>query len=192
MKNLYEPPAAQEIKQRLDQLQPDSPRQWGTMTPAQAVAHCATPLEWAVGDGIPERIFLGRIIGRIIKPLALKDDKPMRRNSPTAKSLIIQGDRNLRIRTRPPPGINRPLRRLWPAGLHQKPPPFLRPPDSPRVVNPNVQTPGPPPPPIRCLTLPSGPRTACLGICSGRLQPGTLRERSRCSGRRLRRASFRI
>jgi hypothetical protein len=95
MKNLYEPPAAQEIKQRLDQLQPDSPRQWGTMTPAQAVAHCATAMEWAVGDGIPERIFLGRIIGRIIKPLALKDDKPMRRNSPTTKSLIIQGDRNL-------------------------------------------------------------------------------------------------
>jgi hypothetical protein len=95
MKNLYEPPAAQEIKQRLAQLQPGSPRQWGTMTPAQAVAHCATAMEWAVGDGVPERIFLGRLIGRIIKPLALKDDKPMRRNSPTTKSLIIQGDRNL-------------------------------------------------------------------------------------------------
>ncbi len=95
MRNLFEPATAQEIKQRLLQLQPDSPRQWGTMTPAQAVAHCATAMEWAVGDGVPERIFLGRIIGRIIKPLALKDDKPMRRNSPTTKSLIVQGARNL-------------------------------------------------------------------------------------------------
>ena len=102
MKNLYEAGRAQEVKERLARLKADSPRQWGSMNAAQAVAHCSAGLEWAVGDKTPDPMwFLPRMIGRVIKPLALGDDKPMKRNSPTAKSLIIKDDRVLEIeRTR--------------------------------------------------------------------------------------------
>lgn len=95
MKNLYEPAAAAEIKARLQTLRPDSQRQWGTMKVAQAVGHCAIGLEMAVGDSRPKRMFIGRIIGPLIKRLAIRNDDPIRRNSPTAPDLVVADEREL-------------------------------------------------------------------------------------------------
>jgi hypothetical protein len=96
MKNLYDAANAEELKMRITRLRPDNERQWGKMKPAQALAHCAAGLEWAVGDTIPPRMFLGRIMGRIVKPMVVGNDEPMRRNSPTAKSLVVDDERDLR------------------------------------------------------------------------------------------------
>ena len=95
MKNLFEPTRAEEVKERLARLQPDSARQWGKMTPAQALAHCSTAMEWAVGDRLAPRMFLGRILGGLIKPKVVGDDEPMRRNSPTAPTLVVADERDL-------------------------------------------------------------------------------------------------
>ena len=95
MKNLFEAARVEEVKQRIARLRPDSQRQWGKMNAAQAVAHCSAGLELAVGDKIPPRLLLGRIIGRIVKPMALGNDEPMRRNSPTVKDLVVQDERDL-------------------------------------------------------------------------------------------------
>jgi uncharacterized protein DUF1569 len=97
MKNLYDPARVTELQGRLTALRPDSVRAWGTMTPAQAMAHCATALESAVGDRDIKRVFIGRLLGPIVKPLALRDDKPMQRNSPTAPELIVVGERDLAV-----------------------------------------------------------------------------------------------
>ncbi len=95
MKNLFEAATMKEVKDRIAQLRPDSQRLWGKMNPAQALAHCSAGMEWAVGDRIPPRMFLGRIMGWIVKPLALRNDEPMRRNSPTAKDLVVRDERDL-------------------------------------------------------------------------------------------------
>jgi hypothetical protein len=95
MKNLFDGTSAEEIKLRLAKLKPDSPRQWGKMNAAQAVAHCFKGLEMATGDLKPPRVFIGRILGPIVKPLALKDGEPMRKNSPTAPALVIADERSL-------------------------------------------------------------------------------------------------
>lgn len=95
MKSLYEPATLEELKGRMAQLRPDSPRQWGKMGAAQMVAHCSGPMEWAVGDSRPPRMFLGRILGPLVKSKLLSDDQPMRKNAPTAKSLVVKDDRNL-------------------------------------------------------------------------------------------------
>jgi len=95
MKNLFEAARVEEVKERIARLRPDSQRQWGKMNVAQAVAHCSAGLELAVGDRIPPRLLLGRIIGRIVKPMALGNDEPMRRNSPTVKDLVVQDERDL-------------------------------------------------------------------------------------------------
>jgi len=101
MKNLFDPATANEVKTRLATLQPDSPRQWGTMTPPQAMAHCSASIEMALGDFHPPRKFIGRLLGPLIKPLALRDDQPMRKNSPTIDEVIVHDDRNLEVeRTR--------------------------------------------------------------------------------------------
>jgi hypothetical protein len=91
MKNLYEPGRADEIKARIAKLKTTSERKWGKMNPAQAMAHCAVSLETAVGDSIPPRMFVGRIIGGFIKPKALGDDRHMMRNSPTVPAFVTFG-----------------------------------------------------------------------------------------------------
>ena len=97
MKTLYDTATADVVKSRLKELRPDSQRLWGKMSAPQMVEHCARGLEWAVDDVRPPRQLVGRILGPIIKPLALKDDAPMRRNLPTSPLLIVheEGDMNV-------------------------------------------------------------------------------------------------
>lgn len=95
MKSLYDTAAATEIRERIGRLGPGSVRQWGKMSAAQAMAHCATAMEWAVGDSFPPRMFLGRIFGSLAKSRVLKDEAPMARNAPTAKSLVVADERDL-------------------------------------------------------------------------------------------------
>jgi len=95
MKNLFEAATAKEVKERIGRLGPNSARQWGKMTAPQAMAHCSAAMEWAVGDILPPRMFLGRIIGPLAKSQVLKDEKPMARNAPTAKTLVVKDDRDL-------------------------------------------------------------------------------------------------
>jgi Protein of unknown function (DUF1569) len=95
MKNLFDAATATEIKNRIARLGPASTPQWGTMGPAQAMAHCATTMEWAVGDSFAPRMFLGRIFGPIARSRVLRDEAPLQRNMPTAKSLVISDQRDL-------------------------------------------------------------------------------------------------
>jgi hypothetical protein len=95
MKNLFEAARVEEVKKRIALLGPDSARQWGKMNPAQALEHCSRGMEMALGDKTPPRVFVGRVLGWIVKPLALGNDEPMRRNSPTAKKLVVQDERDL-------------------------------------------------------------------------------------------------
>ncbi len=94
---MFEAASVEEVKGRLENLRPESARLWGKMSPAQAVAHCALSVEWAVGDRVPESMPLMRVLGFLVKPLVFKDDKPMRRNAPTAKTLVIQDERDLGV-----------------------------------------------------------------------------------------------
>ena len=96
MKSLFDVGTAAEIKSRIARLEPASARQWGKMDAAQAMAHCAITMEWAVGDSFAPRVFLGRVFGPLAKSKVLKDDAPLRRNTPTAKSLVIVNQRDLR------------------------------------------------------------------------------------------------
>ena len=85
----------EELKERVTRLTPESERQWGKMNPAQAVAHCSRAMEWAVGDTLPPRMFVGRIMRRMLKRRVLRDEEPMRRNSPTSKTLVVADERDL-------------------------------------------------------------------------------------------------
>ena len=89
MKNLYEPATAKEIRERITRLGPGNQRQWGKMTPAQAMAHCTIAMELALGDRRAPRMFIGRLIGLVIKPLAFKESEPLRRNSPTIPGFAV-------------------------------------------------------------------------------------------------------
>jgi hypothetical protein len=94
MKNLFDPDAVTEIKRRLGSLESRSGRLWGTMNPAQMLAHCTASMETALGDQTPRRMFIGRLVGGFVKRLALADDKPFRQNSPTAPEFVVADERD--------------------------------------------------------------------------------------------------
>ena len=56
MKNLFDAATVAEVKKRMAQLQPNSERLWGSMNPAQALAHCSAVMEMALGEKCPPRL----------------------------------------------------------------------------------------------------------------------------------------
>lgn len=89
MKNLFDPTLAEDTKQRIMRLHPESERQWGQLTLVQTLAHCTSGLQMAMGMVNPKRAsFPVNLIGRLIKPLVFNDDKPIRRNAPSAPELF--------------------------------------------------------------------------------------------------------
>lgn len=94
MKNLYEAASVAEIKARVGRLGPGSQRHWGKMDAAQALAHCSIGLETATGDKKVPRMFIGRILGPMVKSKALSEE-PFGKDSPTAKVLIVADQRDL-------------------------------------------------------------------------------------------------
>ncbi len=94
MKHLHDPALATDVRARLARLQPNAKAQWGTMTPSQALAHLSGALEMALGDQKPPRMFVGRLFGRVVKRLVMRDDSPLKRNTPTAPNLVVKGDRD--------------------------------------------------------------------------------------------------
>jgi hypothetical protein len=95
MNNLYEAGRAAEVKKRIAQLNSQSQRQWGTMSAPQALAHCSAAMEMATGDKLLPRMFIGRLLAPMIKKKVTSGSEPLRRNTPTAKDLVISDDRDL-------------------------------------------------------------------------------------------------
>jgi hypothetical protein len=125
MKNLFEPAASAEVKARLLQLRPDSARLWGTMNAARAVAHCSGGLEMALGDKRPKRMLAGRLFGWIVKPLALGNDEPMRRNTPTVPEIVVADERELEDERRRLSGLIDRFAAAGPAGCTTHPHSFF-------------------------------------------------------------------
>ena len=89
MKNLFDAVLVEDTKQRILKLRPGSERQWGSMAVSQTLAHCTSGMEMAMGVINPKRApFPASVVGLLIKPLIFRDDKPMRRNSPSAPELF--------------------------------------------------------------------------------------------------------
>jgi hypothetical protein len=99
MKNLFEVATVTELKERIAHLRPDSVRQWGKMTPAQAVAHCSAAMQMATGELRPPRVLIGRLLGGWAKRAVIERGRPMGRNAPTDRRLVVADDRDLPVET---------------------------------------------------------------------------------------------
>ena len=89
VKHLFDLDLADEVKQRIMRMQPESARQWGTMNSAQALTHCRCGLQMAMGVIQPKRApFPGNVVGLLIKPLVFGNDRPLRHNTPSAPELF--------------------------------------------------------------------------------------------------------
>lgn len=95
------------------------------MNVAQALAHCAGGLEMALGDCTPPRMFIGRVLGPVVKKLALGNDEPMRKNSPTVPAITVADQREVEAERVRLLGLLDRFSEGGPAGCTSHPHPFF-------------------------------------------------------------------
>ena len=96
MKNLFAKEAYNEIILRLNTLTPQTQRLWGKMDVAQMLAHCKEAFKVPLSDKKMPRMFIGLLIGWMIKPKLYNED-PWKKNLPTAPNFLIKDERNFEI-----------------------------------------------------------------------------------------------
>jgi hypothetical protein len=64
------------------------------MNVTQMLAHCNVAMDAVMGKCFTKRVFIGRIIGPLLKPTVLSE-KPFGKNSPTDKRYIFTGKDDL-------------------------------------------------------------------------------------------------
>lgn len=89
MKSLFDTSVREELAQRINSLTPESKALWGKMNVFQMLRHCVLCDEMFFGKLNIKRVFIGRLLGKMILKKILKDDKPFGRNAPTAPILKI-------------------------------------------------------------------------------------------------------
>jgi len=93
MNNLFEQADREAILERLANLRADSPRQWGKMSSAQALAHCTVALEAGTGDKPRKQALVGKIFAPFVRK-GLLGERPMPRNSPTDPTFVVADERD--------------------------------------------------------------------------------------------------
>ncbi|MAO09141.1 MAG: hypothetical protein CL596_10555 [Alteromonas sp.] len=85
MKSLFHEETYQEIRNRLNQLEENSQGQWGKMSVGQMLHHCQGPFNIMLGKN--DYGMKPNLLAKIFFKKALYNDKPWRKNLPTAKFL---------------------------------------------------------------------------------------------------------
>ena len=96
MKSLFEKATAEELKQRMAKLTPETPRLWGKMSAAQMLAHCSVAMEVSLGDRVLRQVWLGKLFGKRAKASMLSG-KPVGHNMPTDKAYLVKDERDLNV-----------------------------------------------------------------------------------------------
>lgn len=95
MNSLFTNDGYQEILSRLEKLHKNSKRQWGKMSVGQMVWHCQYPLQLAVEN--PQTNSKGNLLIRLFFKKLLYNDKPWRKNLPTAPQLKPSGEKDFDV-----------------------------------------------------------------------------------------------
>lgn len=93
--NIFAKEVSDEIIQRINNLTPDSQRQWGKMDVAKMLAHCNVAYETIYEpEKHPRPKFpMSLILKLLVKPIVV-GEKPPKKNSPTGPQFIIKSDKD--------------------------------------------------------------------------------------------------
>jgi hypothetical protein len=89
MKSIFDQTTRAELIKRINTLNENSTAQWGKMNVYQMIKHCRLWEEMMQNKQNLKRAFTGRLFGRMALKAVLKDDKPLRRSTPTIPALVI-------------------------------------------------------------------------------------------------------
>lgn len=91
MKTIFDKNTVNELIERINSLTTKNKAQWGKMDAYQMVKHCTLSEEMYLGKKQYDRLFIGRIFGKMTLKTILKNEAPMKKNEPTHDSFKING-----------------------------------------------------------------------------------------------------
>ena len=97
MKTIFDQTTKNELIGRINMLSEESRAQWGRMNIYQMVKHCRLWDEMILGRKSYKQVFIGRLFGKIALKTVLKDESPLRRNTPTLPELRITENGNVSV-----------------------------------------------------------------------------------------------
>jgi Protein of unknown function (DUF1569). len=95
MKSVFDKETRDVLIERIHFLQENSRPQWGRMTVYQMIKHCRLWEEMISGKNKYKQAFIGRLFGKLALKSLLKNDSPLRRNTPTISELRVKDDGDL-------------------------------------------------------------------------------------------------
>lgn len=90
MKSIFDNTPREELIQRIKTLNDHSKAQWGHMNVYQMVKHCTLWEEMLQSKIKVKRVFIGRLIGKLLLKSEVKDDRRMVQNTPTVSELKVK------------------------------------------------------------------------------------------------------
>ena len=89
MKTVFDQATRDQLISRINMLSEESTAQWGRMNIYQMVKHCRMWEEMILGRKQYKQAFFGRLFGKMALKTVLRDESPLRRNTPTLPELRI-------------------------------------------------------------------------------------------------------
>lgn len=97
MKSIFDKTIRDELISRINSLNENSTAQWGKMNIYQMLKHCTLWEEWIASKEQHKQQFIGRLFGKMALKNVLKDEAPLRRNTPTLPELRIKGNGDVEL-----------------------------------------------------------------------------------------------
>lgn len=94
MKNIFDAAVTAEVIERIEKLTPDSERIWGTMTPAQMLAHCCVTYEYVFENKHEKPKGAMKLILKWFVKSVVVSDKSYKKNSRTAPDFMVKESKN--------------------------------------------------------------------------------------------------
>jgi hypothetical protein len=124
MQNLFDAVTYNEVMERMNRLSPQAVGQWGKMNVSQMLAHCKEAFKVPLSEKKLPRIFMGRLIGWLIKS-KLFNEEPWKKNLPTAPNFLIKDERNFAKEKKELMELINKFYAAGPMGISKHPHPFF-------------------------------------------------------------------
>lgn len=91
MQDIFDINTITAFKRRINKLNANSKAQWGKMNAYQMLKHCSENEKMNLGQVKYERLFIGKLFGKMALKKMVKDDQPIGKKSPTHPKFVITG-----------------------------------------------------------------------------------------------------
>jgi len=92
MKSILDPIIRAELIKRVNALTPQHQALWGKMNVNQMMQHCILCEDMVSGKVKVKRVFIGKIIGKMMLKKAIGNDKPFGKNAPSSPLVLSKAE----------------------------------------------------------------------------------------------------